>query len=91
MPRCWHCHAETPAEHYERIVYGKEALHGPWEGWRLAGRYIVGPHGNRITPERLRGLLWAEANRRPQPQNANRSHPAAVIRLPARERFEGAS
>jgi len=33
-------------------------LGGPWAGWRMAGRVLVSPDGDRITPERLRGLLW---------------------------------
>ncbi|WP_230938693.1 DUF3653 domain-containing protein [Xanthomonas translucens] len=33
-------------------------LHGPWAGWRLAGRDLVAPSGERIAERRLRGLLW---------------------------------
>ena len=86
MPTCWHCQAETPGEHYERIVYGKERLHGPWEGWRLAGRHLVAPDGARITPERLRGILFQEANRR---RRQVKRDPAALLVLPAREVFRG--
>ncbi|MBE0315027.1 NAD(P)H-dependent oxidoreductase [Xanthomonas citri pv. punicae] len=31
---------------------------GPWAGWRLAGRDLVAPTGERIPERRLRGLLW---------------------------------
>ena len=51
---------------YWRTIHNTGPLHGPWQGWRLAGRYLVSPDGERITPERLRGLLWrqdAEARR----------------------------
>ncbi|WP_202843423.1 DUF3653 domain-containing protein [Luteimonas saliphila] len=47
-------------------MHNTQPLHGPWDGWRLAGRELVGPDGDRISPERLRGLLWrqqAEARR----------------------------
>lgn len=33
---------------------------GEWAGWRLAGRYLVSPDGDRISPRRLRGILFAE-------------------------------
>jgi len=35
-------------------------LPGEWTGWRLAGRYLVSPDRDRISPERLRGLLFQE-------------------------------
>jgi len=33
---------------------------GEWYGWRLAGRHLVSPDGERITRERLSGLLWRD-------------------------------
>lgn len=32
-----------------------------WYGWRLRGRHLVSPDGERITRERLDGLLWRDA------------------------------
>ncbi len=66
MITCWHCKAESPPAHYDRVVHNVTALHGAWVGWRMAGRFLIGP-GVRITPERLRGWLWTEASgiRRP--------------------------
>ena len=32
-----------------------------WHGFRFAGRWLVGPDGDRMTPHRLRGLLWRDA------------------------------
>ncbi|MCD9030365.1 phage protein [Luteimonas sp. Y-2-2-4F] len=66
MPRCRHCSAETDDAHYERVVHNRCSLHGPWTGWRMAGRDLVSPHGDRFSPERLEGLAWrmqAEARR----------------------------
>lgn len=57
MLNCPHCQTETTEEHYDRVVHNITRLHGPWAGWRLAGRDLVAPDGDRITPERLRGLL----------------------------------
>lgn len=45
---------------FEFLVHGCGSLGGPWQGWRLAGRHLVSPEGDRVTVERLRGLLWAE-------------------------------
>jgi hypothetical protein len=59
MVTCWHCKAESPAAHYERITHNKTALYGPWLGWRLAGRFLIGPLV-RITPERLSGIAWRD-------------------------------
>lgn len=35
-------------------------LSGPWAGWRVRGRDLVAPHGQRIPARRLEGLLWRE-------------------------------
>ena len=31
-----------------------------WYGWRLRGRHLVSPVGQRITRRRLEGLLWRD-------------------------------
>lgn len=33
---------------------------GAWDGWRISGRYLIDPSGQKITPGRLRGLLWRD-------------------------------
>ncbi|MFC5578056.1 DUF3653 domain-containing protein [Lysobacter niabensis] len=33
---------------------------GEWLGWRLRGRHLVSEDGQRMTVERLRGLLWRD-------------------------------
>ena len=33
---------------------------GDWHGWRLRGRHLVSPDGQRITRTRLEGLLWRD-------------------------------
>lgn len=63
-PPCWPagqpCPNDCASALYARQVHGIQPLHGPWDGWRLAGRDLVGPDGDRISPERLRGLLWRQ-------------------------------
>lgn len=61
MATCSHCKAETSVEHYQRTVHNHAALHGPWSGWRMAGRDLVSPEGDRLSPERLRGLMFRQA------------------------------
>lgn len=36
---------------------------GQWQGWRFSasGRHLIGPDGDRITPQRLAGLLWRDS------------------------------
>ncbi|MGV8950484.1 MAG: DUF3653 domain-containing protein [Cypionkella sp.] len=58
MPGCWHCKAETTDDHYDRIVYNKQLLYAEWNGWRMAGRFLIGPHGERFTPDRLAAIAW---------------------------------
>jgi len=31
-----------------------------WYGWRLRGRHLVSNDGQRMTVERLRGLMWRD-------------------------------
>lgn len=33
---------------------------GEWYGWRLRGRHLVSADGQRMTLERLRGLMWRD-------------------------------
>jgi len=58
MPRCRHCEIETEAEHFDRVVHNKTPLHGPWAGWRMAGKDLVAPDGTRVSPTRMRGVLF---------------------------------
>jgi hypothetical protein len=62
-----------------------------WHGWRLKGRLLVSPNGDRLTPERLQGIVIREAlHQRYHVAKIKREHAAATARvvwLPARERF----
>ena len=46
----WALHAEQHVD-----------LTGKWAGWKLRGRELVSPHGDRITPQRLAALLYMES------------------------------
>lgn len=43
---------------HDALVYQRIDLTGPWQGWRLRGRDLVSPDGDRISPERLKGIAW---------------------------------
>jgi len=95
-PRPCHVMGQFPnacaAAHYRRITDNHVNLHGAWEGWRLAGRDLVAPDRQRISPERLRGLLVRQAleERLAKAKVRRKSDARApVVPLPARERFEG--
>lgn len=66
-PPCWPADGSRPnaCAHafHERVIGNKTPLYGAWAGWRMAGRVLVSPDGDRISPERLRGILWREAAR----------------------------
>ncbi|MGJ4801771.1 DUF3653 domain-containing protein [Luteimonas sp. SDU82] len=63
-PPCWPAGQPCPnacaAALHDRTVYNRQHLGGPWSGWRMAGRELVSPDGDRISPERMRGLLWRQ-------------------------------
>lgn len=89
MTLCRVCKAETPASHYDRTVYNLTPLYGPWDGWRMAGRFLVAPgKAGRLIPERLLGMLWEERARIAQVQKRTPC-PVGPVILPARELFRG--
>lgn len=90
MTCCHYCKAESTDAHYRRVVENHTALHGPWTGWRMAGRDLVAPDRQRISPERLRGLLFREASQKYLDRRRDKKRtPCPVETLPARERFAG--
>lgn len=95
-PRPCHMKGQFPnacaAAHYRRITDNHVNLHGAWEGWRLAGRDLVAPDRQRISPERLKGLLFRQASEeRIAKARARRNSEtlAKLMPLPARELFCG--
>lgn len=93
LPPCWpegqSCPNACAHQLLERTVYNKTPLHGHWAGWRMAGRCLVSPDGDRISPERLRGILFAEAAWKRLVGYKPAAPLGTIVRLPERERFEG--
>ena len=64
MPVCFHCKSEHDQAHYDRVVYNQTRLHGPWQGWRMSGRYLIAPNkAGKITPELLGMQLFLQTQR----------------------------
>lgn len=55
---CWPAGTPCPnscaRDHARHVLDNHVQLHGPWAGWRLAGRDLVTPSGERIPERRLR-------------------------------------
>ncbi|MEN4903347.1 DUF3653 domain-containing protein [Luteimonas sp. TWI1437] len=85
MPTCFNCNRESDSAHYDRVVHNRTELHGPWAGWRMAGRELVSPEGQRFTTERLRGLAFRlEAEQRLERarlRNASRKARQQVVKV----------
>lgn len=60
---------------YAERVLGHIDLPGEWAGWKLRGRWLLSPDGDKINPQALRGLLFRDASekrlQRAQQANAN--------------------
>ncbi|WP_082331135.1 DUF3653 domain-containing protein [Xanthomonas phaseoli] len=52
--------SETKVPHERKHRRMCEYLSGRFAGWRVAGNYLVSPDGDRMTPERLKGLVWRD-------------------------------
>ena len=97
-PPCWPpdtpCPNTCAQAHADAVLRNHLELHGPWAGWRLAGRDLVSPDGLRLPERRLRGLLWreeAELRRATaKARNAKRHHAGSVtvVRIAVRDWHE---
>jgi len=75
-----HCPNPCAEAHYDRTVLNIMPLAGPWAGWRLAGRELISPDGERFTTTRLRGLAFRlEAEDRLQRARARNAKRNAVL------------
>ena len=93
-PPCWPegqpCPNACAQQLRTRVIRNHTPLYGEWAGWRMAGRCLVSPDGDRISPERLRGILFAESGRQRIQKRRVESRPV-LLSLPARERFAGSA
>jgi hypothetical protein len=60
-PPCWvDGQKQNPCAvaHYDHVVNGHVDLRADWLGWKQRGKWLVSPQGDRISPERMKGILW---------------------------------
>jgi hypothetical protein len=75
---------------YQVKVDGWLDLGNDWTGWRLRGKYLVSPAGDRISPQRLLGICFVESLRRRPKSTAPTPAPRypdplpVVVQLPRR-------
>lgn len=70
---------------YDALVLCRVDLAGEWSGWKIRGRVLVSPDGDRIPVERLRGLLFTESLKR---QKRNKPGRPPKLELDARPRAQ---
>lgn len=46
---------------YAEKVLGHLDLQADWAGWRIRGKWLISPEGDRINATRLRGILFRES------------------------------
>ena len=64
IPPCWEpgtpCPNKCAERHYQRVVFNHVELHQEWRGWRMAGKELVSPKGDRLSPRRIQGMIWSQ-------------------------------
>jgi len=94
--------APTPREAmdwlHDLMTRNHTPLYGPWQGWRVAGRELVAPDGQRITPARVQGLLWRDemelrrkgyASRRKAEADSKKNQLVKVVVIPLSQYLDG--
>lgn len=64
-PPCWpegqRCPNDCAKQLHDRVIHNQTSLWGDWAGFRMAGRELVAPDGQRISVQRMKGLLWRDS------------------------------
>lgn len=67
---------------YQEKVLGHVDLAADWAGWKLRGKILISPDGDRINPERLRGILFREnGEKRVRKAEAHLRGPAILVEI----------
>lgn len=89
---------EALAFMYEAVVHQRIDLTGPWRGWRIAGRDLVAPDGQRISPARMAGIMWRDelglrlkgyASRRKAEADSKKNQLVKVVVIPLSQYLDG--
>lgn len=70
---------------YDAVVLSRIDLAGEWAGWKIRGRVLVSPDGDRVPVERLRGLLFTESLKRPKRSKPGRPSALELAQRPRAE------
>lgn len=83
-PPCWPVDRAQPnpcaLAHYARDVDGHADLTADWLGWKQRGRWLVSPSGERISPERMKGILWRQQQEEHLSAARNRNSSRKAVR-----------
>jgi hypothetical protein len=83
---------------FNALVYQHMDMAGLWEGWKFRGKHFISPDGDRITPQRLRGLLWRDvmelrragyASRKKAEAESRKNQLVKVVVVPLRQLLDG--
>lgn len=89
---------EALAFMYAAVIHQQIDLTGPWRGWRIAGRDLVAPDGQRISPARMAGIMWRDdmelhkkgyASRRKAEADSKRNQLVKVVVIPLSQYLDG--
>jgi hypothetical protein len=61
-PSGWCITVKEIATSLQDRVHCRYTLSGPWAGWKIRGRVLIGPNGQRVTPEFLKRLISESAD-----------------------------
>lgn len=61
---CHYCKQESSEAHALRVIYNHTTLHAEWAGWRMAGRWLVSPIGERIDASELLAMMRSRRTER---------------------------
>lgn len=71
---------------HEALVHNRIRFGYEWQGWRMAGRYLVTPEGDRVCANRLLWLVRRESMREKLFKNVQATGPSNVIEFRSRRK-----
>lgn len=70
---------------HEALVHNRIHFGYEWQGWRMAGRDLVSPEGDRICANRLLWLMRRESMRAALYRQVQATGPSNVVAFPLRK------
>ncbi len=66
---------------YTWRISGHGSLPGQWAGWRLAGKYLVTPSGDRVVARQLEALIYHQVHLKKKRKTHQRRQDAEIVAL----------